>query len=47
VDQDSVISIASRYVVDSLGFEFRWEEEMFSSPHPCRPTLFSNGPPLR
>jgi hypothetical protein len=43
MDWDSVVSIATRYILDSLGIEFRWEEEMFSSPHPCRPTLGSNG----
>jgi hypothetical protein len=44
MDQDSVVGIATRYMLDSLEFEFRWEEEMFCSPHPTRPTLSFNRP---
>jgi hypothetical protein len=47
MDQDSVVGIATRYMLDSLGFEFQWEEEMFSSPHPCTTTLGANGPRLQ
>jgi hypothetical protein len=47
MDRDCVVDIATRCMLGSLGIEFRWEEEMFYSPHPCRTTLGSSGPPLK
>ena len=38
-NRDNVDDIATRYALDSSGFEPRWGEEIFLSPHPF------SGPP--
>ena len=44
VGQDSVVSIATRYGLDSLGIESRWGRDF---PHASRPALRSTQPPVQ
>jgi hypothetical protein len=42
-DRDSSIGIATRYGLDGLGIESRWERDI---PHSSRPALGSTKPPV-
>jgi hypothetical protein len=42
--RDSVIDIATRYGLDSLGIESRWRRDL---PHPSRPALGPTQPPIQ
>jgi hypothetical protein len=44
VGRDSSVDIATRYVLDGPGIEFRWERDF---PHPSRPGLGPTQPPIQ
>jgi len=44
VGRDSSVGIATRYGLDGLGIESRWERDF---PHPSRPALGLTQPPIQ
>jgi hypothetical protein len=44
LSQNSIVGIATRYGLDGLGIESRWERDF---PHPSRPALGPTRPPIQ
>ena len=46
-NQESLVGVTTRFLLDGSGFEPRWRHEIFSSPRPSRRALGPPQPPVQ